>query len=156
MAWLKSLKKAYLEAIKDTQYVYQISEIQICDPIEDSTIRYQLIGTGKTSQAVSLFELYNDEETLARFRPLDIKTISVTIAWLRNPPPVYQINAIEHNTRGQLMVRLQNKKTGKSQSVNINELKQDLPILAQTDRKSVFRLGFLQGLSVGERNKKLG
>lgn len=149
---LTRLRHAYQEAVKETQYVYSINEIMLAECVEQAKMRFHLIGTGKVSHPVSLLDIYENEAMLSKFIPSDIKIIATAVTLLRNPPDRYHLAAIKYHADKTSYAVLKQIHSEKITYIPLNKVNQDLAILKKVDKKSVFRLGFLQGLNVGQKN----
>lgn len=151
---LKQFRQAFKEAVAETRYIFSISEIKLADNIEQATLRYRLIGTGKVSLPVSLVKVFENENLLVKFKPRDIKIISTTVTLLRNPPDQYTVQAIHYQENNECMIEFKQLHGETIKLMPISKLNANSKLLNVTDKKSIFRLGFLQGLRVGQKRHK--
>lgn len=80
---MSDLVSAFAQALRERNILYKLDGINLCENKEESTVSYDLFGTGKSPLDKNLLDIYNSS-MLFQFRPEDIKLISTAATLLMN------------------------------------------------------------------------
>lgn len=135
--------EACKEAIRETRFVHKVDKVNFSEDIKNSTISYSTIGTGRFSFSKTILEVYENNPLLFSFLPSDIKIISTTACWIKNPTQQYQLFHIDIKNA---YITLRDNLNGNHLKFSLNSISERADIIKKIDPESSYRLGWLTSL----------